>query len=980
MRKVAGIALILVLLTAGVYLVLTANGPGVEKVAHERALIEAFGLSGGGGGAGDIKLPQSSRGVAQPVTVDPAVLPVKPVESQYELWLRGVIDLDEEEGLITVAEKAALQAASLDLAPRLELGQNYGLTAPVVLTTFDSIDITQCCTSGVNVPPDPEMAAGPNHLMAVVNVAFEIYDYAGTSLAGPTTFATLFQNTPGCNGANGGQPFDPNVLYDEEADRFFLGIAYVNFGNNQASHYCMAASASSDPTGSWNTYAIPTDFNNQVWLDYPHAGVGDDAIYLGANMFGINPVTFIQSLMFAFDKSDMYAGTAVSYAVKGAVVSDFTPQPLNLHGMAQGTWPAGMPHYFAAGRDGGDGWALYAWDDPFGDDEFGVAGVVHVSDFTGFVGGYPIPAVQSGGDTIDFVDWRPFDFEYRNGYGWVANTVACNPGAGTVDCAQWAQIDLANVLIENAGILASDGDYRIFPDLAINHCNDMLIGYTKTSASTFPSVYVAGRLAGDPPGQVGGETLLKNGEVTYFSYDGAPLRWGDYTGMTIAPDGLTFWYLGEYSKNLTGPPANWGNYVGAFEFAGCTVTPDFALNAVPWTQNACAGDTVDYDIVVSSLAGFTEDVTLSAATAPGTPAFVPNPVTAGNISVMSLDTTGVAAGNYAFDVEGSYLTTVHTTPVELNVYVGAPGMPAVVEPADGATNVSIKPFLTWQADANALSYDVDLATDAGFTNIIASASGIEGTSFWVPDVLNLSTTYYWRVRAGNVCASGGYTTASFTTTDGTGACPAGQVPVAIFNDDFETDGPGWTHGFMPDYGPDTWTITTSDANSPVKSYFAQDWSSPNDQWLQSPAVDLTIPLTATNLMLQFWNRQAFEDPAGSGGCWDGGMLEISTDGGTTWTQMVSELLNDPYDGYGDNGPPAGVLLWCGQAAGAQPWLNSIVNLDAYANESDVRFRYRLLTDAAAGGPGWWIDDFTVSYCVEEPPQEEWQIYLPVVFK
>jgi len=39
-------------------------------------------------------------------------------------------------------------------------------------TGFDSIFYDECCGGGGNVPPDPELAGGPNHLIAVGNRAF----------------------------------------------------------------------------------------------------------------------------------------------------------------------------------------------------------------------------------------------------------------------------------------------------------------------------------------------------------------------------------------------------------------------------------------------------------------------------------------------------------------------------------------------------------------------------------------------------------------------------------------------------------------------------------------------------------------------------------------------------------------------------------------------------------------------------------------
>src|SRR5690606_20132041 len=99
----------------------------------------------------------------------------------------------------------------------------------------------------------------------VVNVAFEIYNKSGVSLAGPTTFASFMNANPNCTGV-----FDPNVLYDEEADRYILGI------DADGKYYCIAVSQTGDPLGSWNLYAFSTSTRND-FFDYPHAGVGQDA-------------------------------------------------------------------------------------------------------------------------------------------------------------------------------------------------------------------------------------------------------------------------------------------------------------------------------------------------------------------------------------------------------------------------------------------------------------------------------------------------------------------------------------------------------------------------------------------------------------------------------------------------------------------------------------------------------------------------------
>lgn len=457
------------------------------------------------------------------------------------------------ESSFSEAEIRQMIADALALPPDpnvQRLGQTDGVVDFSVDTTFDSIDVTDCCASGTLNPPDPELAVGPNHVVAVVNSALEIYDKTGTSLLGPLDFETFYSVLGlGCTIF----PFDPNVLYDEVADRYIIAA------DGDGTEYCVGVSQTGDPLGVYNFYAFPVDVGG-AFFDYPHAGLGDDAIYVGANMFGGGT-----GRVFAFEKAAMYAGdpaTSVNHDLGG----DSTPQPMNI----KGTFPADGVHYILTSRSGAGVFELYSWEDPFGANTLTDVATIDLPATHGVSVGFGVNSPQSGGVSLGSIDPRALDFEYRNGSGWVTNLVSCNPGGGTVNCVQWGEILVGTATVSQAGVFATDGEYRIFPDLAVNACGDMAVGYTKTESSIFPSVWVAGRAAGDAPGTIQGELEIKAGEVVF-----GESRWGDYSGMTADPDGSTLWYLGEYSKDVASS-RNWGNFIGSVTFDSCASGTIFA--------------------------------------------------------------------------------------------------------------------------------------------------------------------------------------------------------------------------------------------------------------------------------------------------------------------------------------------------------------------------------------------------------------------
>ena len=92
------------------------------------------------------------------------------------------------------------------------------LAMPTPILTFEGISFT---ASGCGCyPPDTNGDVGPNHYIQTVNAAFEIWDKNGTVLQTPRQINTLFTGFGGpCEIHNDG---DPVVLYDQQADRWFI--------------------------------------------------------------------------------------------------------------------------------------------------------------------------------------------------------------------------------------------------------------------------------------------------------------------------------------------------------------------------------------------------------------------------------------------------------------------------------------------------------------------------------------------------------------------------------------------------------------------------------------------------------------------------------------------------------------------------------------------------------------------------------------
>ena len=93
-----------------------------------------------------------------------------------------------------------------------------------------------------------------------------------------------------------------------------------------------------------------------------------------------------------------------------------------------------------------------------------------------------------------------------------------------------------------------------------------------------------------------------------------------------------------------------------------------------------------------------------------------------------------------------------------------PPTPVLASPTNGSTNELTNPTLTWNNAQGATSYNLQLALDSQFTNLVTNQSGLTSTTYNVPELTN-GTQYYWRVNAVNSSGTSTWSESwSFTTT------------------------------------------------------------------------------------------------------------------------------------------------------------------------------------------------------------------------
>ncbi len=181
----------------------------------------------------------------------------------------------------------------------------------------------------------------------------------------------------------------------------------------------------------------------------------------------------------------------------------------------------------------------------------------------------------------------------------------------------------------------------------------------------------------------------------------------------------------------------------------------------------CQPNDLVVPFVYNTSGGFGETSTFSADAPVGlTVAFSPTTATADatDVDITFSNTGGLAEGLYPVTITSTAPSATQQVVLQLYVYDSTFEEVVLLEPADLSVDTSVNPLFTWQDNPVYTSYDIEIATDATFADVIESAA--VQLNKYKPSNLQPETTYFWRVKPKNTCGEGIFGTPfSFITTE-----------------------------------------------------------------------------------------------------------------------------------------------------------------------------------------------------------------------
>jgi carboxypeptidase T len=163
-----------------------------------------------------------------------------------------------------------------------------------------------------------------------------------------------------------------------------------------------------------------------------------------------------------------------------------------------------------------------------------------------------------------------------------------------------------------------------------------------------------------------------------------------------------------------------------------------------------------------------------------------------------------------------------------------------------------------------------------------------------------------------------------------------------------------------------WTVSATPVTPIWENINTTFYSAPNSytdsktgQYANNATVTMTSknPISLTGMSaprLTFWMKHDIETK------WDCGVVQISTNNGSTWNTLAGSY-SIPASGSGKQ-IPAGMPCYDGVRS---TWVKEEINLSGYGG-TDVKLRFELRSDGSIQKDGWYLDDIGIYYYAAVP--------------
>ncbi len=448
------------------------------------------------------------------------------------------------------------------------------------------------------IPPDPIAAAGPTHVVSVVNALIEWRPKDG-SAGTVQSLAGFFAPLSPVNFL-----FDPKVIYDQYEGRFLVvALEKRDTGGGDpvnSSRILVAVSQTDDPNAGWWYTAIDSLINIggvDCWADYPGFAVDDQAVYITTNIFNFSGLSSAYGVrLWIIDKSPFYAGGAAlvniynPYAGGG---TEATTQPTHIYGTPPGSTGTFLVSYSGLNLAGTEYVQVVRVDNPLSSPTFSQQ-YVSLGDIENSSPDLPNAPQLGTAYLINTNDRRDLNAVWRDNALWTTFEVlpASGPDSGQVT-AHWVKLDtttLASLTVADQGDVGGEdiatGTYTFFPSIGVDACGNMAIGFAASAPSIYCGAYYTARKATDPAGTVQPSSTLHAGTDWYYRvFKGTRNRWGDYSGLALDPNGYTFWVFNEYAMTrgtiTSGQDGRWATQYGSFRVLTAADCPTITLGDLP---------------------------------------------------------------------------------------------------------------------------------------------------------------------------------------------------------------------------------------------------------------------------------------------------------------------------------------------------------------------------------------------------------------